>query len=304
MNVGIGLHRNLSFSDYAAIPAINSGVVNKWGDVSPLHIHEALAGRIESDDSNDKKFGRGVHCRLLEPERFATDFLVSTICTSQFKDGQACRAPGKFFDGRAWFCGRHKHDDCTEPTDYISIEEGERIEAMAARLHNHPALAMFKRKGWSELSGVYERNGVLCKFRSDRVPEDMDLVIDIKKTQLGKARPNDCITAIANYGFHVQAAMNVDGIRGFHPLGREPRFVWVFIEDAYPFGVQVIVASHEMIQDGRDELDMVIADYKRCEQYGSFPDYMADGTRPFEASLPEWKHKQIQARKQSMGGSV
>lgn len=303
-DIGIGLHRDLPFADYAAIPAVNAGVVNKWGDVSPLHMHEALAGRIDAEDTTAKKFGRAVHCRLLEPDRFATDILVGTVCQSQFKDGSACKAPGKFFDGHAWFCGRHKHDDCTEPADFVSIEEAERIEAMAARLHDHPALGLFKRKGWSELSGVYERNGVLCKFRSDRVPEDMDLIIDIKKVQLGKARIYDCETAIANYGFHVQAAMNVDGIKAHHPRGLEPRFVWVFIEDAHPFGVQVIVADEGTIQCGRDELDWVLADYKRCIQYGKFPDYMPDGTKPFVGGLPEWKRKQIQSRRQAMGANA
>lgn len=299
--IGPGLHRDLDFATYAEIPALNSGIVNKWGDVSPLHMLEAFNGRIESDDSRDKKFGRAYHCRMLEPERFATDFLVATSCSSQFKDGSACKAPGKWHDGKSWYCGRHKTDDCTEPTDYISIEESERIEAMAARLHKHPALGLFKRKGWSELSVVYERNGVLCKCRADRVPEEMDLIIDIKKTQLGAARLEDCQAAIANYGYFVQAAMNVDGIKAFHPLGSEPRFVWVFIEDKHPFGVQVVVASGQDIQDGRDVIDEVIEHYARCQKRGVFPDYMPDGLKPHVGGIPEWFRKRLVARRMAIG---
>lgn len=300
-DIGPGLHRDLSFEEYAAIPAINSGIVNKWGDVSPLHMHEALHGRIESSDSNDRKFGRAWHARLLEENRYRLEFLIATTCSSQFKDGSACKAPGKWHDGHSWFCGRHKHDDCTEPTDYISIEEAERIEAMAERLHKHPALGLFKRKGWSELSVVYERNGVLRKCRADRVPEEMDLIIDIKKTQLGAARLEDCQAAIANYGYFVQAAMNVDGIKAFHPLGMEPRYVWVFIEDKHPYGVQVVVASDQDIQDGRDVIDSVIEQYARCQKYGVFPDYMPDGTKPHVGGIPEWFRKRLAARRAQMG---
>lgn len=303
-DIGPGLHRDLAFEDYAAIPAINSGIVNKWGDVSPMHMHEALLGNIESDDSKDKKFGRAYHCRMLEPERFSTDFLVGTVCTSQFKDGSACKAPGKFFDGKAWYCGRHKTDDCTEPTDYISIEEAARIEAMATRLHGHPALSLFKRKGWSELSVVYERDGLLFKCRADRVPEDMDIVIDIKKVQLGAGGIEDCQAAIATNGYFVQAAINVDGIKAFHPLGREPVFVWVFIEDKHPHGVNVIVASEQDIQDGRDVIADVVETYKRCQQLGTFPDYMPDGTRPHVGGVPEWKRKQLHARRQAIGANT
>lgn len=297
---GVGLHRDVPFADYAAIPAINSGVVTKWGDVSPLHVHEALCGRLEADDTKDKKFGRAVHCRLLEPERYAAEVLVATTCVAQKKNGAMCTNSGIYFDGKHWYCGVHRGDDCTQPADYVSAEEVERIEAMAARLHGHPALGLFKRNGWSELTGVYERNGVMCKFRSDRVPEEMDIIIDIKKTQVGKARIEDCKAAIANYGFHIQAAMNVDGIRAFHPVGREPRFVWVFIEDAHPYGVQVIVADDETIDLGRFELDSVLDDYRRARDLGRFPDYMPDGTRPFVGGLPDWKRVQIQKRKAAM----
>lgn len=299
-DIGPGLHRDLPFEDYAAIPAINSGIINNWGDVSPLHMHEALLGNIESGDTKDRKFGRAYHCRMLEPERYATDFLVATLCGSQFANGNPCKAPGKFWDGTGWYCGRHKHEDCNEPTDFISIEESARIEAMAERLHNDPAVAMFKRKGWSELSGVYERNGVLCKFRSDRVPEDMDLVIDIKKVQLGKATIEDCKDAIGSNGYFVQAAMNVDGIRAFHPLGLEPRFVWVFIEDRHPHGVQVIVADDQDIQDGRFVIDSTLEDYARHRKAGKFPGYMADGMKAHVGGMPEWKRKQLQVRRQAM----
>lgn len=299
--IGPGLHRDLPFDVYAAIPAINSGIINRWGDVSPLHMHEAIHGRIENTDSQDRKFGRAYHCRILEPDRYSKDFLVATVCKSQFANGSPCKSPGKHYDGTSWYCGRHKHDDCTEPTDFISIEEAARIEEMADRLHNDPAVAMFRRKGWSELSGVYERNGVLCKFRSDRVPEDMDLVIDIKKVQLGKARLEDCQNAIGGNGYFVQAAMNVDGIKAFHPLGMEPRFVWVFIEDKHPYGVQVVVASDQDIQDGRDVIDTVLEDYARCAKAGKFPCYMADGMKAHIGGVPEWKRKQLQARRQAIG---
>lgn len=298
--IGPGLHRELPFDAYKALPYVNSGVV-KWGMVSMRHMQAALAGELDVDDTKDRKFGRGAHCCILEGhEAFASRFLVSTVCNSQFKDGSACKAPGKFFDGKSWYCGRHKHDDCTEPADYISIEEGERIKAMADRLHGHESLAMLKRTGWSELTFVAERDGVLVKGRCDRVPQELDIIIDVKKTQVGAADDDTCAASIANYGWHRQAALYVDGIAACN-AGLRPRFAWVFIEDGHPYGVNVIVADEETLDIGREEIDDVLAQWKRAKAYDSFPDYMPDVRHPFVGGLPKWYRERAARVRQSIG---
>jgi hypothetical protein len=300
VNIGPGLHRDLDFATYAALPYVNSGAI-KWGMVSMRHMQDSIAGKLESDDTKDRRFGRGAHCCILEGhEAFASRFLVATTCNSQFANGSPCKAPGKWYDGKSWYCGRHKHDDCTEPTEFESIEEGERIKAMADRLHGHPSLAMLKRKGWSELTIVYDRDGVRCKIRIDRAPEDLDICMDVKKGGVGAITDAACMDSIVRYGWHRQAALYVDGIKAHHPLGLEPAFAWVFVEDGYPFGVNVIVADPETIECGRWEVNQVLEQWRRANQYGTFPDYMPDPRHPFVGGLPAWYRKAWAAKKQAM----
>lgn len=296
------LVKDLPFSDYCAIDALNSSTL-AWGDKSMFHLHEAIAGRLERDDTDSMRFGRAVHCSILEPHRFASEFLVATGCQSQFKDGAACTAPGKFHDGKSWFCGRHKHDDCTQPTDYITPDEAERLLAMANRLHEHEFIKVLRRKGWSEVVIQWEYAGRPFKCRIDRLPEEMDIVLDIKKCQLGKARDEDCQSAIANYGYHRQAALYCDAVRAVHPLGSMPRFAWVFIEEKYPHGVNVIVADDETLEIGRQEVDDVLARYQRCEQLGVFPDYMPDQRRPLVGGLPPWYRQKWARIRESIGAN-
>lgn len=299
--IGPGLHRDLPFADYAAVKAVNSGVV-KWGIESSMrHMHDALSGRLDSSDTESRKFGRAVHCRLLEPERYGTDVLVSTKCAAQKAKGGKCTNPGKYLDdAERWYCGMHATEEMAQPVDYVDFDEHTRIEAMAAALHEHPALAIARRTGWSEVAVVGELCGVLCKGRLDRVPEELDIIIDVKKCGVGKASDEACMTAIANWGYHRQAAMYVDLLRPHHPLGMSPRFAWVFIEDGYPYRPNVIFADDETLECGRWEVEQVLTQYKRCQQLGSFPDYMPDPRRPFVGGLPAWYRKTWLARKSAM----
>src|SRR5688572_27676231 len=93
-----GIHYDLSFADYARIPALNSSVL-KWGHPpsgSMLHLKAAIDGEIETEDSRDRKFGRALHVRLLEPDRYRSEILIAGECGAIKKSGQRCTNTGKF----------------------------------------------------------------------------------------------------------------------------------------------------------------------------------------------------------------
>jgi hypothetical protein len=85
--IGIGFHEGIDFATYAAIPALNASKLckafTKGGQISMKRLHAAVEGRIKVDDSDDMRMGRAIHCRLLEPERYSTDFLVSGSFTTE-----------------------------------------------------------------------------------------------------------------------------------------------------------------------------------------------------------------------------
>jgi hypothetical protein len=296
-----GIHRSLDFTTYTNLPFVNSGAITWAIDSSLAHMRDAIDGLLEREDTTDKKFGRGTHCRVLEgAESFRTRFLVATKCVSQFGNGKPCTAPGIWHDGKAWYCGRHKTEDSTQPEDYVSVEESVRIEAMADALHKHESLAMLKRHGWSEVTVIGERCGVMCKGRIDRMPEEMDILIDIKKCGVGQASNRKCEASIASYGWHRQAAIYVDLVRQFHPTNAEPRFAWVFIEDKPPHRSNIIVASDTTLDCGRWEVDQVLTEWKRAQSYGRYPDYMPDPRRPYVGGLPNTYIVNWNKRKQAI----
>lgn len=300
-----GIHRDISFDDYKSMLCVNSGAIGWAIDSSLAHMKDAMDGLLEREDTTDKKFGRGAHCRILEgSEAFRERFMVATTCTSQFKNGDPCKAPGLFCDGKRWYCGRHKTEDCTEPADYVSTTEAERIDSMAEALHKHPSLGLLKRHGWSEVTVVGELDGVPCKGRIDRMPEEMDILIDIKKCGVGEASDRKCEASIERYGWHRQAAMYVDLVRQHHPLQQEPAFVWVFIEDKPPHRANVIVASQPTLACGRWEVAQVLEQWKRATSYGTFPDYMPDPRHPYVGGVSSRYLLNWEKRKQAIEGAA
>lgn len=298
-----GVHRDISFADYAALDAINSGVV-RWGHkATPLHMDAARRGLIESDDTKDRKFGRAVHCRLLEPERYRKEFLIATTCVGQKRDGTVCGNRAKYLDGGRWYCGTHAHDDAQQPTDYIDVDEAARNERLAERLHAHPVNTLLRRPGWSEVVIVWERKGRLLKCRLDRLDEPMDFILDVKKCQVGKATDRQCQSAILSHGYHIQAALYCDAVKSQHPLGRRPDFAWVFIDDNEPYGVNVILADDETLEIGLDEADEALKHYGECERSGVFPDYIRNPSRILSGGLPEFYRKEWHKRRSAIEGT-
>lgn len=81
-----GIHRDVPFEEYASWKAINSGVL-RWGKVSMKHMKAALDGLVKSEDTKDRKLGRAIHQRVLEPDR---PLVVATQCAAMKKDGTRC----------------------------------------------------------------------------------------------------------------------------------------------------------------------------------------------------------------------
>lgn len=289
---GVGLHRDVPFADYAAIPAINSGVVT-WGTVSMRHMKAAYEGLITSEDTKDRKFGRAIHCRLLEPERYRTDFLVATGCKAVKQDGQECGNTAKWLWDDTWYCGVRGHapQGAYQPQDYISESEAAGIEEIAAALHEHPVMRLFRREGWSEVSCVWESRGLLRKCRIDRYSkEPTPLVIDLKKCQVGSGSREDCEKAIVNYGYHRQMAGNIEAIEVLE--GVTPQGIWVFVEDGPPFDVQIVPADAETIAIGRFENNDIIGRFASAYRKDDCRGYIYDSRFIRPGGLPLWYRRQ------------
>lgn len=304
-----GTYSDVPFPEYQSIRAVNSGVVT-WGGVSMRHMKSALDGDIASTDTKDRKFGRAIHCRLLEPERYKAEYLISTTCCatlgSGINKGKRCGNSGRFFDGANWFCGSHKQEDCNEPADFISESEAAHNEAIANALHTHAVMELFRGECWTEMSCVWETHGVLRKCRIDRFSrKPRPRVIDIKKMQVGAGKREDCEKVIFGNGYYRQMAGNVEAIEALE--GVTPEAIWVFIEDGPPYDVQVIPADQQTIEIGRWENNDIIGRFAAAQNKDDYRGYIYDSRFIRWGGLPIWYREQCArlgiGTPQSAGGS-
>ena len=271
-----GVHRDVDFEAYRSWTAVNSGVVT-WGTVSMRHFQAALNGELSNDDSKSRKFGRAVHTRLLEPEVYKQRVLVSQPCCAVLKSGDrkgvVCGKSSSCIDeNMQWFCGTHKPTDSSVPTDYVSADEADRIEQLATELHSHKAMSLLKADGWSEVSLVFDINGVRMKGRIDRFSQPAKFILDLKKCRVGYGTMEECRKAIGNYGYMRQMALYRKGVETL--LGFTPRCVWLFVEEGSPYQPQIVEAADWELDHAWSSVSGIVNAYVAAKERGVFDGYI------------------------------
>jgi len=271
-----GVHRDIDFDTYRSWQAVNSGVVT-WGTISMRHFQAAINGEVPNDDSASRKFGRAVHTRLLEPNEYKNRVLISRPCCSLLKSGdrkgEECGKSTSFIDnGGNWFCGTHKPADAFMPADFVSQNEALRIEEMATELHSHKAMSLLKASGWSEVSIVFDVDGIRMKGRIDRFSQASRFILDLKKCRVGYGTLDECRKAIANYGYMRQMAIYRKGIEKL--LGFKPKCVWLFVEESPPYQPQIIEAEEWELDHAWSSVAGIINGYAAAKAKGVFDGYV------------------------------
>jgi hypothetical protein len=150
----------------------------------------------------------------------------------------------------------------------------------------------FARKGWSEVTAVWEHRGQLLKTRIDRLDEDHTTVIDLKKMPSGEGDHETCERKTKDRRMHIQAAMNVMAVEAL--AGKTPDFVWVFQDDDEPFDVQVIPANEKTIRLGRFDVNQVVGMYAAAKEKGDYRGYIYDPRVIRRGGLPSWYIEQCE----------
>ncbi|MYR30703.1 hypothetical protein GTW20_00470 [Nocardiopsis alba] len=175
--------------------------------------------------------------------------------------------------------------------------EYRQIEQMAAVLSEHPVAA----KVFSTERGLAERSlfwvddgtGVWCRARVDHLPEaEMGapyfIASDFKTTK--SADPKEIGKAVYDYGYHIQAAWYLEGIRALR-LHHDLRMVFVFQEKSAPFLVTVIELDGVALRIGHNQAKQALATYKKCSESGVWPGY---SDRVETIALPAWAERKLE----------
>jgi len=221
------------------------------------------------------KFGTAFHCAVLEPERFAREYVVlPDFGPLQSSTNRAKRD--------AWIAERG-HPECLSQSDYDTVRW------MRDSVLSHPVAApLFNGEGESELTLSWqdEETGLPCKARVDRALRHKRVAADLKSCIDGSLEP--FARAAHNYGMHRQHAFYATG---FAALG-EPLdfFGFVPVEKVRPYACAVYQLTREDVEKGARLIRRDLRRLADAVSTGEFPAYpMAD------LALPAFAHYELEA---------
>lgn len=182
------------------------------------------------------------------------------------------------------------YDDGQTP---ILAREFEQVVAMAEQIRAHPiASALFDPdKGDPERSAFWQdhRTGIWCRARFDWLPHPSDgrVIVGDYKTST-TADPQAFSKTAANFGYHIQAAWYLDGLRALG-YADDPAFVFVIQEKDPPYLVSVAELDHKALKLGALKCQQARGIYRDCVELDDWPGYHPD---VHLVSLPAWFHNQ------------
>lgn len=258
-----GIYPNMPREDYDAIPAVNQSLL-KLVDRSLAHAKAYLDGHRKTSEA--LRFGAAYHTFLLEPERFASEYVVM---------------PKRLRKGKEWDALVAKHG----AERILWDEEVKTFEAMKAAL----AAARRRRdlmnvRGNHEVTIVWQCGRHLCKGRMDKYIPDIDAALDLKK--VNDARERAFTASVCEYGYDIQAAFYMDGLEAL--TGRPHGFVFLAQEDEPPFmsAMYTVESGSETHRAGRVMYRNALAQLEYAQDSGDWRGYSDD---PSEIELPKWR---------------
>lgn len=220
MNAPI-LSFDMTRAEYDRHGEVNFSTLKLLGMKSPAHYHAALLAPV-GEDTDARQRGRAVHCAVLEPARFRSDFVV---WTGGKRDGRM----------KAWrdFKTEHARKEILTPA------MSDLALTMAKAAQAIPAARPYLMGGRSEATllwpftrepiGPIPGYTIQCRSRLDFIA-DCGALVDLKTTR--DASPGGFGREVARYGYHVQAAFYRRAY--FAVTGKLLPYKFVAIEAASP----------------------------------------------------------------------
>ncbi len=295
IDVADGIFEDVHDPDYRKWRRMSPSTL-EHGNVTMAHLKAAWDG-LPSESTDALEFGTATHCRLLEPARFKTEYVISERCSAETKDKKQCTRNGSMFNGTNWYCGQHAQG--TEmPLGILSPDEAAAIEAIAKSVHAHPGVALLRQNGGCEVSLAWTDpgTGLKLKGRIDkwipecRLPGDTKAtptILDLKSVR--SASPRAIETAIETYGWQRRAAMYRHGIETL--TGLRPDYFLVCVEKEPPYAVAVYQLDEQSLAGGNWEYHNLLALWANCLRTNKFPGYGEDIQ---SIGVPAWKARQYQ----------
>ena len=168
----------------------------------------------------------------------------------------------------------------------ITVGDIEECKLAAESLRNHPiAGPILTGEGRSEVTIIFDVDGIRCKARIDRVPDETDYLADLKKTR--DAQPGRWVDGkadayfqqskfayqVKDMGYYIQAGLYLHGWNQVCPESPRTRWLNVCVEQDPPCKVMVYELEQAAIKRGLEEFKSLLKKLRECEDSGVWPGY-------------------------------
>ncbi len=257
--------RNLPNAEYHVGNAIShSGIVQLLKSLE--HYLQYKNGSRESTPAME--FGTAFHAYILEPDVFAAQFVLAPKFDRRSKNGKEAAE-------------RWDEENVGKLT--LTTEQMDALSVMKVSVSSHLGASKMLSKGEAETSLFWtdKYSGLPCRIRPDWMfgggIADIKSCISASKVDFAKA--------VANFGYDVQAAFYIDGMKAV--TGETVDFFFIAVEKSAPYSTACYKASQEMIEVGRTKYRGALELLKWCQENNSFPGYQPSGEIE-TIDLPRW----------------
>jgi hypothetical protein len=269
-----GIYSGIPFADYLAIKAVNSSAL-RLARKSMAHVKAALDGKI-GVETRATDFGRLVHTLTLEPATFENLYVVDpgaeAFRTAEGKVSKNYRNTTAFSEWAKTQAGR----EIVSPDDLQRARNA--AAAVAANERARELLSTGLESAESEVTVVWDDDGVLCKARVDRLGR---CIADLKTT----ADASEFERSIGKYDYGIQAAFYQRGVKA--ATGEDLDFAIVAVESEEPHGVKAAPLSRFELAPLHDVVSRYLTDVRRCQLSDTWPGYES----PDSWVIPAWSQE-------------
>ena len=291
LSLDAGMHEGYPDALYhARTPGIASKHILDLVDVAPAKYWHYLHAPpvLPEDEKKALRFGRLLHCAVLEPERFEKEQTPRPhfgYCQAHGPSGTSKERGAENKKARtAWLvdhgCPREIAEGLAEDRDdwlasnTISQEEIHMIRGMAQSVRLHPEVTGRLWRGKKELTCKWTdpETGLVCKARPDVYDERDGVILDLKSAY--SATPEDFSKACTNLRYHVQdpfycrAVLEAGGA-----LREDDPFLFVACEKTEPFLCCVFSLVEEAVREGMKQARANMRMFAECLATDRWPGY-------------------------------
>lgn len=270
-----GLYPDIDIRAYHSGPGISKSGLDDLNR-SPA-IYKALRGpdAPPREETSSQLHGNLAHCAILEPAQFFKRYAVAPVMnrnTNKWKEIVAACPAGM--------------TPIQEDQADIAMKQTASVRALQNVFEDF-SMAEVLATGRPELSAYWtdEETGVLCRCRPDwehELPDGSVLLLDIKT--YGNASAREFGKQVGRMRYYVQDSfysMGYEKASGKRVAG----FVFVAVEDKFPFASASYMLGEETRYEGFAESRRLIDLYVQCQRTGIWPGY---GDRSGVIDLPPY----------------